>query len=116
MKTKILLALMFLCCNLHLSAQTNPLLGAWEANDGIYKEIKIFTPTHFMYFIQDLKVDSLTNGGGGTYSATANKLTENLMAVDYTTFLSEEVQYKNMKAEYDIKVEGDRFYQPPIPT
>lgn len=111
MKTKLLLPLMFMYCNLPLSAQTNPLLGAWEANDGQYKEIKIFTPTHFMYFIQDLNVDSLTNGGGGTYSATANKLIENLMAVDYTTFLSEEEQYKNMKAEYDIKVDGDKLFQ-----
>ncbi|HSI76060.1 MAG TPA: hypothetical protein VK957_09195 [Lunatimonas sp.] len=111
MKTKILLSLMFFCCALHLSAQTNLLLGAWEANDGEQKEIKIFTPTHFMFFIQNLKVDSLTNGGGGTYSATENKLTENLMAVDYTSFLSEEEQYKQMKAEYDIKVEGDKFYQ-----
>jgi hypothetical protein len=111
MKTKILLSLMFLCCNLNLIAQTNLLLGAWEANNGKQKEIKIFTPTHFMFFIQDLKVDSINGGGGGTYSATANRLTENLMAVDFSSFLSEVEQYKQMKAEYAIKVEGDKFYQ-----
>lgn len=111
MKTKILISLMILCCNLDLSAQNNLLIGAWEANDGKQKEIKIYTPTHFMLFVQDLNVDSLTIVGGGTYTATANKLTENIMAVDYKSFLSEEEQYKKLKAEFNIKVEGDKFFQ-----
>lgn len=111
MKTIIFQFWMIFFCTLSLSAQNNQLLGAWEANNGEQKEIKIFTPTHFMFFIQDLKIDSLTGGGGGTYSVTENKLKENLMAEDYTTFLSEQEEYKNMKAEYYIKVEGDKFYQ-----
>jgi len=89
----------------------NPLVGTWVATSDKEEEIKIITPTHVMFFIRPLNVDTVSFGGGGTYSIKGNKYIEHLQTDDFTEYLVNQEPYKKMKAEFDFKVENDKFYQ-----
>lgn len=110
MKAKLFLSALFLGFALQLFAQ-NPLVGTWVAKTDSVEEIKIFTPTHFMFLIRPVNSDTVTSGGGGTYTIKGNKFTEHLQTPDFTDFFVNQEPYKKLKAEYDYKIEGDKLSQ-----
>ncbi|KAA5541290.1 hypothetical protein [Adhaeribacter rhizoryzae] len=109
MKAKLLFFAMLLIGALPVFAQ-NPLVGTWVETSDKVEEIKIITPTHVMFLIRPLNADTVSMGGGGTYSLKGNKYIENLQTDDFTEYLINLEPYKKMKAAYDYKVENDKFY------
>lgn len=111
MKTsKHVLVLAFICSTLPLLAQNqavesqHPLLGTWIRETDKEREIKIITPSHFMFMIEDIPADTLMYVGTGTY----------LVAGD---FYKETIEYSNIanatnaNPVYEYRLEGDTFYQ-----
>jgi hypothetical protein len=110
MKTKLLFLLYFLTATLSLYAQ-HPLIGTWVARTDSVEETKIITPTHFMFVIRSIQTNTVVNGGGGTYTIKGNKFIEHLQTPDFKEYYVDQESYKKMKAEYDFKVENEKFYQ-----
>lgn len=119
MKTFKLFSIFVLFCSLQVLAQ-NPLVGTWrllsakgtDANGNAYahddsqaKQLKIITPTHFM-FITEILGDSagFANAGGGSYIIDGNKYIEILTTASWKN-------YDQCKTDFTWKVAGDQFYQ-----
>lgn len=120
MKSNLLTATLMLLISLQLVAQTNPLVGTWQAvsfigtdadgkkltyDDSQFVETKIITPTHYALFTQMKQGDSLVfdKAMTGIVTVEGNKYIETPMYISQ--------QQKGGAASFTYKLEGDKFMQ-----
>ncbi|QHT65610.1 hypothetical protein GXP67_02490 [Rhodocytophaga rosea] len=111
MKTgKFFLVFVLLCKMLSLHAQSpagaseNPLLGTWIRETDREREIKIITPTHFAFVIEDIKTDKFLYIGIGTYILAGGFYREN---IEFSNIANASIA----NPVYEFTVDGDTFYQ-----
>jgi hypothetical protein len=122
MKAKLFISVFCLCAFLQIQAQNH--VGTWRLVSGTYnssdgttitqtsadkKEIKIITPTHFMWMSQ--VPDSIDNkrmvfeaAGGGHYTMNGNQYVELL---EYASW----EDYINDKTIFNLQITGDKMRQ-----
>ncbi|MDF9798078.1 hypothetical protein OKW21_003341 [Catalinimonas alkaloidigena] len=122
MKTQILLMLtLLLSFCIQLVAQQHPLVGTWQMisskvidvdgneilqDNSNAREIKIITPTHFMFIAHDIKDDSLIFKGSiaGTVNVEGDRYIE-------SPIYSSAEEYNHFKTNFSWQVDGDQFIQ-----
>lgn len=105
MKALPLYCLLFLF-SIQSNTQTttsNPLIGTWKETKDSLVELKVFTPTHFFFYVQNTKQDSFAYAGAGAYTISGDKSVEHLQHSNF--------EPQGGKAEFNYKVNGDTFYQ-----
>lgn len=119
-----LLPVLFAACTSNPKKDAiNPITGTWELisatsteKDSTYstfsannKMIKIITPTHFAFFIHDLKMGkdtatALFSAGGGTYTLDGKAYTEHL---EYCN----DREWEDHKFSFTVNVKNDTLTQ-----
>ncbi|MDR2038643.1 MAG: hypothetical protein LBQ60_12035 [Bacteroidales bacterium] len=103
MKTKVLLLTILLVATMCMvNARDKKIQGTWKlVNEQLDKEggtqIKLITPTHFMWMMYD-KAGKIHGGATGTYTAKDNTYVE--------TLLTHDEPVNEMKAVYEYKIHG----------
>ncbi len=93
-------------------AQNLKIQGAWKMLErngqkvpAHLSQIKLITPTHFMWTMSDNQ-GNIMNGAGGTYTLKGNKYAEMI-----TLVLPGMKPYYNYQAEFELSVDGNRMTQ-----
>lgn len=119
MKTLYLLLAALLLGSVQLYAQS-PLEGTWKLISANFtdangekssydssqmKQIKILSPTHFIFITEEDKGDStvFVHSAGGTYQINGNKYKE---IIEYAS----QKDYKKYDTDFTWKVEDDQWY------
>lgn len=67
------------------------------------RQLKILTPTHYMYIAQSADGKTFIRAGGGTYSTEGTKYIE---SIDYSSGQG----FLGTKATFEWRTEGDKWY------
>jgi hypothetical protein len=119
MKITSLYIFVLVCISLQIFAQQHPLVGTWElislkATDSkgktmamdtsVIRETKIFSPTHFIYILSNVKGDSLVfnRAFAGTWQVKGDKYIE-------TPLIGSQEISDKVKTDFTWKIEGDKF-------
>jgi hypothetical protein len=119
MKIIPLYTFVLVCLSLQIFAQQHPLVGTWELislkattsegktmamDTSVIRETKIFSPTHFIYILSNVKGDSLVfnRAFAGTWQVKGDKYIE-------TPLIGSQEISDKVKTDFTWKIEGDKF-------
>lgn len=84
-------------------SNSTPLVGTWMETTDSLQEIKIISPTHVFFYVQNKMRDSFAYAGAGTYTVNQNQYTEHLQHANF--------ELQGGKGTFDYRVQGDTFHQ-----